>query len=219
MSCEGDTSAPQGTAPVTFPGTGTCCQCPLLIHSFLSHSATFPFGPGSSAAGVSQGPGAGLQPPPKELGLWGSIRGSVLELSWDLCPVPLVQDVHFPSIPFTVFPSFLGCLDSGGCAAGRACLGVPVDAGWGGCPQRGGCWGSAPCPWVPRRIMRQVLPREGMRRCHPGMSALWCLILGSRKGPLVPLGAPVPWLYLAAGEIEAWRGWAGSAGVGLHSQR
>lgn len=83
VSCEGDTSSPQGTAPVTSPGTGMCCQCPLLTHSLPSCSAadTFPSGPGSSAAGVSQGLGAVLWLHPEETGLGVSMWGSVPELS------------------------------------------------------------------------------------------------------------------------------------------
>lgn len=57
-----------------------------------------------------------------------------------------------------------------------------------------------------------------MKRCPLGMSGLRCFVVGSGKGLPVALSTPVPWHHPAVGETEAWRGWTGSAGVGLHSQ-
>lgn len=45
MSCEEDTSPPQGTAPVTSPGTGMWCQCPLTHSSILLGCCYFPIWP------------------------------------------------------------------------------------------------------------------------------------------------------------------------------
>ena len=170
VSCEGDTSSPQGTAPVTSPGTGTCCQCPLLTHSFPSRSATdtFPSGPGFSAAGVSQGLGAVLRPPSEEPGLGGSVWGSVPEPSRGPCLAPLAQDVHCPSIPVAVLPSFWDACFLGAVVLGELVWGCQCILAGGFCPQSGGCWGPAPCPWVLGRAAGLALAQERGEEVPPG---------------------------------------------------
>lgn len=76
-------------------------------------------------------------------------------------------------------------------------------------PHALGCWGGQ-WGWC--------LLRRRVKRCPLGMSGLRCFVVGSGKGLPVALSTPVPWHHPAVGETEAWRGWTGSAGVGLHSQ-
>lgn len=159
-----------GDSSLTSPGMGTCCQCPLLAHSLPSRLATdfFPSGPGSSASGVSQGRGVVPWPHPEERGLGEPMQGSVPELRWGLCPAPLVQGVHCPSIPIPAFPSFwdtcfLGAAVLGGLVWGSQWILVCV---WG-CPQSGSCWGPALCPWVQGRAAGLVLAWEGGEEVHP----------------------------------------------------
>ena len=149
VSWKGDTSSPQGTAPATSPGTGTCYQRPSLSHSLPSCLAAdpFPSDPGSSTAGVSQGPGAVLRPPPEEPGMGGVQAGVRAGAEPGSMPGSPGTGCSLPLHPACRAPLFLGCF----LFWGLWC--------WGSA-SLGGASGSRLWGFVPRAVAVGVQPRD-----------------------------------------------------------
>lgn len=203
MSCEGGTSCPQRTAPSPPQGQG----CAV---SALCSPTHYPIQPMILS---HRDPAL---PPLVFPRVWEPSRGAGAEGERVRVCAWLLWCRMFHLTCST--PLFWGCLLFGAVVLGRIAWGSQWMAGVGVVPRvvavdvqpcASGCWvGQRGC----------CLLRKGVRSCPLGMLGLLCFVLSSRQGPLVPLGAPVPWHYSAAGETEAQRDWAGPAGVGLHSQ-